>query len=492
MVRPPHSGSAPDGDRGAESTRRPTANEVKDTGADKDSADRCLLLLIDIPPGRWDHQHIRGECQMILKSNRRTFIQTSMLASVLAASRRPAAASDRVRIGMIGCGGISVANSDAFLTLPESELVAICDVDEARIARTLDRLEKQERTRPDTATDFRRIIDRNDIDVVLVNTPDHWHALPTIAAFQSGKDVYVEKPLATTIHEGRVMLNTSRKHGRVCQMGTQWRSSEHFGEAVKMVQSGKLGKVRQVRCWAYLDWIRDIGNPPDGPVPDGVDYDMWLGPAPGRPFNQNRFHFNFRWFWDYAGGLMTDWGVHLINIALWAMGPEWPKAIVSSGGKYVLEDNSETPDTQITIYDFPSYTMIWEHQVQCGLGPDRREHGVMFTGTDATLIVDTAGWELIAEPQKRNSVVEMRRRAVTDNSVRVAHVKNFLDSVKSRQEPVENLTIGHHVSAVATLGNIALRTQSRIEWDAAAEQIVGNEQANRLLTCSYRAPWKLE
>jgi hypothetical protein len=166
--------------------------------------------------------------------------------------------------------------------------------------------------------------------------------------------------------------------------------------------------------------------------------------------------------------------------------------VVSSGGKYALEDNSETPDTQITIYDFPSYTLIWEHQVQCGLGPDRREHGVMFTGTDATLIVDANGWEVIAEPQKRNSVVEMRRRAVTDQNVRAAHVKNFLECVKSRREPVENLAIGHHVSAVAALGNIALRARNRIEWDTASEQIISdNDQARQLITRSYRAPWKL-
>jgi predicted dehydrogenase len=427
-----------------------------------------------------------------MKNNRREFLQAGALASVLTASQRPVAASDRIRIGMIGCGGISVSDSNAFLAHPEAELVALCDVDEARIAKAVDRLQKLGRSRPHTAKDFRRIIERRDIDVVLVCTPDHWHALPTIAACESGKDVYVEKPLATTIHEGRVMLNAALKHGRVCQMGTQWRSSEHFKEAVALVQSGKLGKVRQVRCWAYLDWIRDIGNPPDSPVPEGVDYDMWLGPAPVRPFNKNRFHFNFRWFWDYAGGLMTDWGVHLINIALWAMGPEWPKAVVSSGGKYALQDNSETPDTQITVYDFPSYTLIWEHQVQCGLGPDRREHGVMFTGNDATLIVDTGGWEIIAEPQKRTSVVEMKKRAVTDETVRAAHAKDFLECVKTRRQPVENLAIGHHVSAVAALGNIALRARSRIEWDAAGERIRDNSLAEQLMSRSYRAPWKLE
>lgn len=422
--------------------------------------------------------------------NRRTFLQSSLAASTLAAGARPAAASDRIRIGLIGCGGISAGDTNAFLAHPEPEIAAICDVDDAQIKKTLERLDKLGRKRPDTVKDFRRIIDRKDIDVCLICTPDHWHALPTIAAVKAGKDVYVEKPLAPTIAEGRAMRDAAREHARICQMGTQWRSGEHFQEAIELIQSGKIGKVRQVRCWAYLDWIKDIGNPPDGPAPPGVDYDMWLGPAPARPFNPNRFHFNFRWFWDYAGGLMTDWGVHLLNIALWGMGPEWPRSVISSGGKYALQDNSETPDTQITVYDFPSYTLIWEHQVQCGLGPDRREHGMAFTGSEATLIVDSNGWEVIAEPKKRG-MIEMKRSARAGEQMRANHARNFLDCVKSRKPPVENLDIGHHVSTVAHLGNLALRAKSRIEWDAQAERVVGNEAANALVTPVYRAPWKL-
>jgi predicted dehydrogenase len=392
---------------------------------------------------------------------------------------------------MIGCGGISVADSNAFLAHPEVELVSICDVDDACLAKTNARLAKLGRKTPDAVKDFRRITDRKDIDVCLVCTPDHWHAIPTIAAFQAGKDVYVEKPLATTLAEGRAMRNAAAKHKRIAQMGTHWRSGEHYREAVEMVQQGKIGKVRQVRCTAYLDWITDCGNPSDGDVPSGVDYDMWLGPAPKRAFNKNRFHFNFRWFWDYGGGLMTDWGVHLINIALWAMGPEWPKSVVSSGGKYVLKDNTETPDTQITVFDFPSYTLIWEHQVQCGLGPDRREHGVAFTGTEATLIVDTSGWEIIAEPKHRTKIVEMKRAYRADENIRIQHARNFLDCVKSRKQPVENLEVGHHVSAVSHLGNIALRSRSRIEWDGEAQKVRDNDAANALLTRAYRAPWKL-
>jgi predicted dehydrogenase len=416
------------------------------------------------------------------------------LAPAVYASAAQAAAvspSDKVRIGLIGCGGISKADSNAFLAHPESEIVAVCDIDDAQIAKTVERLEQLRGNKPETARDYRRIVDRKDIDVILICTPDHWHALPAIAAMQAGKDIYVEKPLATSVLESKAVRDVARQTQRIAQMGTHWRSGPHYAEAVELVRAGKIGKVRQVRCFAYLDWIKDCGSPADGPVPPGVDYAMWLGPAPERPFNPNRFHFNFRWFWDYAGGLMTDWGVHLINIALWAMGPEWPKSVISSGGKYVLQDNTETPDTQITVYDFPSYTLIWEHQVQCGLGPDRREHAVVFTGTDATLILDQSGWEIIAEPSKRTSVVEMRRRCVVDEKVRAAHARNFLDCVKSRQQPVEHLDVGHHVTAVAQLGNVALRSKNRIEWNAADERISGNDDANKLLFRPYRAPWKL-
>jgi predicted dehydrogenase len=393
---------------------------------------------------------------------------------------------------MIGCGGISVADSRAFLAHPECEISTICDIDDAMIASTVKRLTEAGQKSPAVVKDFRRVIESKDVDICLICTPDHWHALPTLAACQAGKDCYVEKPLATSIGEGRVMRDAARRYGRVMQMGTHWRSGQHWAEAVEMVRMGKIGKVRQVRCWAYLDWVKDIGNPPDSAPPAGVDYDMWLGPAPLRPFNKNRFHFNFRWFWDYANGLMTDWGVHLINIALWAMGPEWPKAVISSGGKYALKDNSETPDTQIAVYDFPSYTLIWEHQVQCGLGPDRREHGVAFTGSDATLIVDNNGWEVIAEPLKRGDVVEMKRRTKAGEQMRAAHARNFLDCVKSRQQPVENLDVGHHVSTVAHLGNLALRTRSRVEWDHEKEQAVANDAANALVARTYRAPWKLD
>lgn len=426
---------------------------------------------------------------------RRGFLQQSgalatlpVLGGLLAPAASRAAASEKVRVGLIGCGGMGKGDLSTFFLNPEVECPVVCDPDDHQCASAATLVEERRGKRPDTVKDFRRVVERADVDAVIVATPDHWHALPTVMACQAGKDVYVEKPLALTIAEGRAMIEAAKRHGRVCQMGAQRLSSPTYREATDFVRSGQLGKVGLVRAWAYLDWIRPIGNPPDAAPPAHLDYDLWLGPAPKRPYNPNRCHFNFRWFWDYAGGLMTDWGVHLIQVLLWGMGSEPPKAVMSSGGKYVLEDNSETPDTQMTVYDFPAYTLVWEHKVGIGLGLYNRPWGMAFVGTEGTLVINDTGWEILREPSK--DALEPKKFPGGPDP-RPAHVRNFLDCMKSRQAPVENLDVGHHVSTVAHLGNIALRTGRRIVWDPAGESVLGDAEANRLVTVPYRAPWKL-
>jgi predicted dehydrogenase len=429
---------------------------------------------------------------------RRTFLQQSGLAAVATpvlgalvvspAGAPAASANDKVRIGLIGAGGMGRGDLATFFLSSEVECPVVCDVDDKMLAEGVKLVEEKRGQKPATVRDFRRVLDRADVDAVIVATPDHWHALPTVLACQAGKDVYVEKPLATSIAEGRAMLEAARRHNRVAQMGTQRRSCPTYREAAEFVQSGKLGKVGLARAWACLDWIKSIGNPPEADPPPGVDYDLWLGPAPKRPFNPNRFHFNFRWFWDYAGGLMTDWGVHLLQVVLWGMGPEPPKAVMSSGGKYVLTDNSETPDTQITVYEFPGYTLVWEHRVSVGLGLYSRPWGMSFTGTEGTLVINDDGWEIIREPSK--DALEARKHP-RGADPRPGHVRNFLDCVKSRRAPVMNLEAGHHVSTVAHLGNIALRSGRKLTWDPANERVVDDPAADALVTLKYRAPWKL-
>jgi predicted dehydrogenase len=398
-------------------------------------------------------------------------------------------ANGKIRAALVGSGGMGRGDILTFLKFPEVDCPVICDVDDAMITEGIKAIEKARGTKPEAVKDFRRIMDRKDIDVVVVGTPDHWHALPTIHACQAGKDVYCEKPLATSIGEGRAMVTAARKHNRVVQMGTQARNGDHCKEATAYVHSGKLGKIRQVRCWAYLNWIYNIGKPADCDPPAGVDYDMWLGPAPKRPFNPKRFHFNFRWFWDYAGGLMTDWGVHLINLAMWGMKNPSPLRVSCTGGKYVMDDMAETPDTQIATYDFPDFTMIWEHQYHGSHGCEGREHGVAYYGTEGTLIVDLRSWEVIPEPK---TTLEAVKGTASPKDARENHVKDFLDCVRSRRRPGTDVEIGHNVSTVAALGNLALRTKRSITWDAAKEQVVGDDEANKLITRPYRTPWKLE
>ncbi|MBI3118789.1 MAG: Gfo/Idh/MocA family oxidoreductase [Candidatus Hydrogenedentes bacterium] len=420
---------------------------------------------------------------------RRQFLHTAATAaSVPYLSYGAPGPNAKIRVGLIGCGGMGIGDLETFLTYDDVDCPIVCDIDDARIAKAVELVEAQRGHKPDTVKDFRRVIDRQDVDALLVATPDHWHALPTVYGCQAGKDVYCEKPLAKTIDEGRAIFEAARQNKRVVQMGTQWRSGDSYREAVEYIHSGKLGKIRSVRAWAYLDWVGGIGRPTDGEPPAGVDYEMWLGPAPRRPFNENRFHFNFRWFWDYAGGLMTDWGVHLLNICLWAQGLESPTRVSSSGGKLAVDDNTETPDTQVAVFDFPTYTLVWEHQMLGGLGPNGYPHGMYFSGLEGAVLIDDRGWEVIPEP-KRKSLEAEKHPAGKD--ARPAHVRNFLDCLASREDPVENVTVGHHVSTVAHLGNLAFRTGKEIHWDAAAERVTNDAEADALVGAPYRAPWEL-
>ena len=429
--------------------------------------------------------------------SRREFVRRTALAAGAVAMAGPwirsvsagePGANDKIRVGLIGCGGMGHGDLATFFRNPEVDCAVLCDVDDSHFTKPLELCAKQARPKPDTVRDFRRVLDRKDVDAVIIATPDHWHALPTVLACQAGKDVYVEKPLATTIDEGRAMLTAAQKHNRVVQMGSQWKSCTHIIEATDFVKSGKLGKVSLVRAWAWLDWQPTMGTLPDGQPPAGVDYDLWLGPAPKRPFNPNRFHYNFRWFWDYAGGLMTDWGVHLINMALMGMPPVPPRTVCSSGGTYVQQDMRETPDSQIAVYEFPDFLLEWEHKSGMGVGLNGRSWGISWSGTEGTILLNDEGWELVVEKRKGN-LDQVKHKGSGDP--RPAHVRNFLDCMKTRQPPVLNLELGHHVSTVAHLGNIAFRSGRKIVWDAERERIVGDRDADKLVGVKYRKPWNL-
>jgi predicted dehydrogenase len=442
---------------------------------------------------------------------RREFIgnasKASLTATALAAGLAPAAAAfgraqksvaavDKIRIGLIGAGGQGKADLGAFLRIPEIDCPAVSDVDEKRIVEGLKMVADARGKAPEGYKDFRKILDRKDIDAVVVGTPDHWHALAAIFACQAGKDVYVEKPLATTIEEGRAMVTAARKYKRIVQVGTQQRSSKHFQAARDFVKSGRLGKIRMTRAWAYLDWKSGLGRPADGPVPEGVDYDMWLGPAPARPFNPMRFHHNFRWFWDYSGGLATDWGAHMIDVVMWVMGEE-PVGAMAIGGKYGFPDDiRETPDTQQSVIEFPTFSLVWEHMIGCGVGPWQREHGCEFHGENGILVVDRGGWEVYSETDQFKQPERVSRMTPTprqpgSGDFHFEHVKNFVACVKSREMPTADVEIGHKSVTACHLGNIAVRLKRYVQWDGRNEKIAGDAEAQALVGRPYRRPWEL-
>jgi len=414
-----------------------------------------------------------------------------------ATSSKVLGANDRIRVALVGCGGMGRGDLKDFLRIKDTECVALCDVDDEQSQKTLKATEEQTSQRPALVTkDFRRVLDLKDLDAVIVATPDHWHALPTVLACQAGKDVYCEKPLSITIAEGRAMVDAARRHNRVVQMGTQQRSAGHYREAVDFVRSRALGKIRLVRAWAYLDWKAAVEKVPDSDPPPSVDYDLWLGPARKRPFNKNRFHFNFRWFWDYSGGLMTDWGAHMIDVANWAMGIKAPSSAVSVGGKLGYPDDAmETPDTQQVLWAFPEFTLMWEHAVGVGRGPEAREHGVAFHGNNGVLVVDRAGWEVHPETdsvdKKRVFKAPGLPRQGGSGDYHLLHVKNFVDCMRSRNRPNADVEIGHNSMIACHLGNIAYRLGRLVKWDVEKEKTLDDHEAEAYLSREYRRPWKL-
>ena len=445
------------------------------------------------------------------RRSRRTFLKTSVagvagaglagsgaVASTAASQDRVAGANRRVRVGLIGCGGMGTNDLRAMLRLG-GQCVALCDVDDAQSAKAKEIVSKEfEQTVEVVTRDFRRVLDRADMDAVIVGTPDHWHALPTVLACQAGKDVYVEKPLSLSIGEGRIMVDVARRHQRVVQMGTQQRSATHYADAIEYVKSGQLGKIRLVKTWAYQDWMGNIPPVPDSAPPPGVDYDLWLGPAPKRPFNKNRFHFNFRWFYDYSGGLMTDWGAHMIDIANWGMGVKAPNAAVSVGGKFGFPDDAEeTPDTQQALWELDDFSMVWEHATAIGHGPYARDHGVAFHGNNGVLVVDRGGWEVVPETvtsrgrPKAYRMAGEPRRGSGGRDYHQAHVQNFLDCVDSRKPPRSDVEIGHNSMIACHLANMAFRLKRRVNWDATAERVIDDAEAQAMVMVPYREPWSL-
>jgi predicted dehydrogenase len=432
-----------------------------------------------------------------MNATRRNFIRTaSVLAagSLLPVDALPKAGirvspADKIQVGLIGARSQGYSNLASFLKNPEVECVAISDIDNSFLASRSADVEKLGFAKPKLYGDYRKMLENKDIDIVIIGTPDHWHCLQFVDSLEAGKHVYVEKPLGNSIAEINIMHKAAKKHGKMVQVGQWQRSQPHFVDAINYLKSGKLGRIRTCKAWSYVDWKGAVPKVPDSAVPEGVDYNTWLGPAPRRQFNLNRFHFTWRWYWEYGNGLMTDWGVHLIDYILYGMGKTIPSSVMAIGGKYAFpEDDMVTPDTMTAVYDFNDFTMIWEHTIGIGLGNWKRPHGMSYIGENGTLVLDRSGWEVFPEKQKIEAV-PLQKNVGSGLDL---HVRNFLDCVKNNTPAKLNagIDIGRSVALVAQMGNIAYRTGEKVVWDD-AKQLFKTKTANKLITPVYYNGYKL-
>jgi len=378
-------------------------------------------------------------------------------------------------------------------------VVAVCDVDAAH-ARAAQEIAGG---RAQRYTDYRKLLDRTDLDAVWITTPDHWHALQAVAACRSGRHVYCEKPLAHNVREGRLIVEAARESGRVVQIGLQQRSAPHWQHAVERIRAGQLGKITLVHVWNAWDpsgvRLSTVDNPPDSDPPPGVDYDLWLGPAPKRPFNRARFHRTWYYFWDYSGGMTSGWGVHLFDVVMWAVQPRI-RSVAAVGGKFLPQDLRDTPDSFSAIFECDNCTMVYTlNHANCRGPHGDEDHGIEFYGTEGTLQINRAGYRIYpdkhrpaAEPSHVEAARAEREHGLSYHAWNGReHMRNFLECIRTGAPPRCTPEIGHQASIPGHLANIAYRVGRQIRWDGEKETIPGDAEAAALLTRTYRDPYRL-
>jgi predicted dehydrogenase len=400
--------------------------------------------------------------------------------ALLARPARAGSPSERVRVAVIGLRNRGTDLAKEFARSPNAQVVALCDIDESMVGKPRSAVEQIAGKAPKVEQDFRRLLDDKTIDAIAVATPDHWHALLTVMGCQAGKDVYCEKPASHGVVEGRRMVEAARKYDRVVQLGTQRRSTDWVGEAVDHVRSGALGKVGMVRTWTHQKRV-NIGRGQTGPVPAGVDYALWQGPAPDRPFMPNRFHYNWHWFWNWGTGELGNNGVHGVDVARWAMGVDAPLTVASSGGKYLFDDDQETPDTQIVTWEFATAALVCEHRLWSNQGLEGDKFGVVFYGEKGTLVVGAKGWRV----DNPDGGPALRPSSGNGSTPTGLHVENFLDCVRTRKRPNADIEIGHLSTRLCHLGNIAHRVGRKLTFDPSREAFRHDGEADTLLAREY-------
>ena len=428
------------------------------------------------------------------------------LATALGATRVQGA-NDRIRLGFIGLGNRGDQVLDGFLEHRDAEVVAICDLHQPY----LDFATRKIGSSPRQFKDYRNLLELKDIDAAVICTPDHWHTLQSIQACAAGKDVYVEKPLSLVVAEGRKIVEAARRHQRVTQVGLMRRSSPVMKEAVDLLRSGGIGKITTIRSFHIQnEWPNGIGNPPDGEPPAGLDWDAWLGPAPKVPYNRNRAFYRFRWFYDYSGGQITNFGAHYLDFSHWALGADAPLAVTAMGGNLAVQDNREIPDTAEVIWTYPGGTLVIFSQYNTNASPaDRRASTIEVRGTEGTMFLDWDGYEVIPEAvcevdfpastpldrkvddawrNRRHTMIKASKVEGKDGTP--LHARNFLDCVRSRKACHCDIETGHRSTSATLIADVALKTKSYLEWDAREECFTNNSSANKYLRYEYRPPYR--
>jgi len=448
--------------------------------------------------------------------SRRDFARSAGLATALSYSRI-LGANDRVGLGYIGLGNRGDQVHDAFLEHGDCRTMAVCDLREDY----MDFAVKKSRATPKKCKEYTKLLEDKDVDAVVIATPDHWHALMFIDACNAGKDVYVEKPLSLTVVEGRKMVDTAERTKRVTQVGTNRRSWKSYQEAAEFVRSGGIGHVTVARCFHIRnEWPVGLGAAADSLPPNEWEWDHWLGPAPKVPYNSNRAYYNFRWFYDYSGGQLTNFGVHYVDVIRWCLGQDSPRSVTAIGGKYAgIQDNREIPDTLEVLWEFdgPTLVVFEQYNANAAAGTNR-DAEMELRGTKGTMYIRYASWEVVPEknaqapegydggkgygnPLNRaggrrvgeslKAAIEPKSRQGPSEYDTTSHARNFLDCIKSRGKCNADVLTGHISTSAALIGNIAHKTRSHLQWDAKAERFTNNDRANELLHYEYRAPYKL-
>lgn len=424
--------------------------------------------------------------------SRRTFFYTAGIAAASASSSGLRGANDRVNVAVIGLGGRGKAHMTEYSRLPEARIAALCDVDQAALERGQALVEKATGQKPKGYSDMRQVFDDKDVEAVSMPLPNHWHALATIWACQAGKDVYVEKPACHNPFEGARMVDAARKYKRMVQVGSQSRSLPHKIKAMQLLHEGAIGKVYLAKGLCFKR-RPSIGHKPDEPVPPGLDWDKFLGPAPKRPYNELRFRYNWHWFWDTGNGDIGNQGVHEMDVARWGLGKEGlPQSVTSTGGKYIYNDDQETPNTQIATFDYGDAEIMFEVR---GLltGPEgnlqirgNNTVGNLFYGSDGWMAVDGAGFQ-VYKGEKNEKVMD-EKSAKGDTG---PHMQNFLAAVKSRnyQDLNADVQIGVTSANLCHLANISYRLKRKLNFDSAAGKFVNDQEANAMMTRKYRPPY---